>query len=50
MAEGKDALLIAYHRDAVEALNRAAREQWAGLGHLSGPELEAPGGRRYPGR
>ena len=47
MAGGSDALLVAYHRDAVEALNRAAREVWGNLGHLSGPELAAPGGRRY---
>ena len=38
---------MAYHRDSVEALNRAAREVWEKLGKLSGPELEAPGGRRY---
>ena len=47
VAEGRDALLVAYHRDSVEALNRAAREAWQKLGKLSGPELEAPGGRRY---
>jgi hypothetical protein len=47
VAEGKDALLVAYHRDAVETLNRAAREIWERLGRLAGPELEAPGGRRY---
>ncbi|MGH9107797.1 MAG: MobF family relaxase [Acidimicrobiales bacterium] len=47
VAEGKDALLLAYHRDTVEALNRVAREAWEGLGRLSGPEVEAPGGRRY---
>jgi hypothetical protein len=47
VAGGGDALLIAYHRDAVEALNRAAREAWAKLGRLSGVELAAPGGRRY---
>lgn len=47
VAGGGDALLVAYHRDAVEALNRAAREVWGKLGHLSGPELAVPGGRRY---
>ena len=47
VADGKDALLVAYHRDAVERLNGAARLVWAELGHLSGPELEAEGGRRY---
>ena len=47
VVDGKDALLVAYHRDAVERLNGAARLVWEELGHLSGPELEAEGGRRY---
>ena len=47
VAEGKDALLVAYHRDAVERLTGAARVVWEELGHLLGPELEAEGGRRY---
>ncbi len=47
VADGRDALLLAYHRDAVERLNRAARGSAGKLGLLSGPELEAPGGRRY---
>ncbi len=47
IVEGKDALLVAYHRDAVERLNGAARLVWEELGHLSGPELEAEGGRRF---
>ncbi len=47
VAEGREALLVAFHRDSVEALNRAAREAWQRLGKLSGPELEAPGGRSY---
>jgi conjugative relaxase-like TrwC/TraI family protein len=47
VAGGREALLVAYHRDSVEALNQAAREAWDKLGELSGPELEAPGGRRY---
>jgi hypothetical protein len=47
IADGRDALLVAYHRDAVETLNRAAREVWEKLGKLSGPEIEAPGGRHY---
>jgi hypothetical protein len=44
---GRDALMVAYHRDSVEVLNRAARAVWGRLSRLSGPELEAPGGRRY---
>ena len=47
VVEGRDALMVAYHRDSVEALNRAARAVWGKLGRLSGPELEAPGGRRF---
>jgi len=47
VAAGREALLVAYHRDSVEALNRAARNAWDKLGELSGPELMAPGGRRY---
>ena len=47
VTDGRDALLVAYHRDAVERLNRAARAAWGNLGRLSGPELETPGGRRY---
>jgi hypothetical protein len=47
VADGRDALLIAYHRDAVETLNKVAREVWEKLGKLSGPEIEAPGGRCY---
>ena len=43
----EDVLLVAYHRDAVERLNGAARLVWEKLGQLSGPELEAQGGRRY---
>ena len=39
--------MLAYHRDSVETLNRAARAVWGKLGRLSGPELEAPGGRRF---
>ena len=47
VASGRDALMVAYHRDSVETLNRAARAVWGKLGRLSGPELEAPGGRRF---
>jgi hypothetical protein len=47
VAEGGNALMLAYHRDTVDMLNRAAREVWEMLGKLSGAELEAPGGRRY---
>jgi conjugative relaxase-like TrwC/TraI family protein len=44
---GRDALLLAYRRDNVEALNQGARELFERAGRLTGPELTAPGGRRY---
>jgi hypothetical protein len=47
VAEGRDALMLAYHRDTVEMLDGAARDVWEELGKLSGPELVAPGGRGY---
>ncbi|HMK97621.1 MAG TPA: AAA family ATPase, partial [Acidimicrobiales bacterium] len=47
VGKGRDALLVAYHRSSVDTLNQAARAIWERLGRLSGPELEAPGGRRY---
>jgi len=47
IGKGSDALLVAYHRSSVDTLNQAARAMWDRLGRLSGPELEAPGGRRY---
>ncbi len=39
--------MLAYRRDNVEALNQTARRLWEQAGLLSGPELIAPGGRRY---
>jgi hypothetical protein len=45
--DGKDALLVAYHREAVDALNGAARLVWEELGNLSRPELEVDGGKGY---
>ncbi|MGD0876284.1 MAG: hypothetical protein ABSA14_15060 [Acidimicrobiales bacterium] len=44
---GRDPLLLAYRRDNVETLNRAARDLWGRSGRLTGPELVAPGGRTY---
>ncbi len=44
---GRDPLLLAYRRDNVETLNRAARDLWERSGRLTGPELLAPGGRAY---
>src|SRR6185369_6314219 len=39
--------MYAWQRRNVEALNQAARARWEAARRLSGPELEAPGGRRY---
>ncbi len=47
MNAGQDTLMLAYKRQNVEALNQAARRLWEAAGLLSGPELVAPGGRRY---
>ncbi len=44
---GQETLMLAYRRDNVEALNLTARHLWETAGLLSGPELTAPGGRRY---
>jgi conjugative relaxase-like TrwC/TraI family protein len=47
VAAGRDAVMLAWRRDSVERLNQSARQAWAAMGRLEGPELEAPGGRRY---
>jgi len=47
VAAGSDTVLLAWRRQTVNGLNTAARAAWAGMGQLTGPELEAPGGRRY---
>ena len=47
VSAGRDTLLLAYRRSSVEALNQEARMAWGEMGQLSGPEIEAPGGRRY---
>lgn len=47
IAAGQETLMLAYRRDNVEALNLTARRLWETAGLLSGPELTAPGGRRY---
>src|ERR1039458_9479070 len=44
---GRDPLLLAYRRENVEMINRAARDLWERSGRLTGPELVAPGGRTY---
>ena len=47
VAAGREALLVAYHRDSVESPQPGGPGGVGKLGELSGPELEAPGGRRY---
>ncbi len=44
---GKDAAMYAWRRTNVDELNRHARDRFAIDGRLSGPDLIAPGGRRY---
>lgn len=46
-AQRKDTALLAWRRTDVEALNRLARHRWDQAGHLYGPDLTMPGGRRY---
>jgi hypothetical protein len=43
----REPLLLAWRRADVDELNTTARVAWEDLGRLSGPELEAPGGRHY---
>ena len=45
--QGLDTMMLAWRRASVDALNAAARSVWAESGRLSGPEIKAPGGRRY---
>ncbi len=47
VAAGRNSLLLAYRRDSVEALNQVARTLVERAGGLTGPEIIAPGGRRY---
>lgn len=46
-AAGHDTALFAWRRVNVDELNRRARTLVGAAGQLTGPELEAPGGRRY---
>lgn len=46
-AAGRDTVLLAWRRRDVAALNARARQHLVDTGRISGPELEAPGGRRY---
>ncbi len=44
---GCDSMMLAWRRTNVDALNRAARHVCDERGLLDGPEITAPGGRRY---
>ncbi len=44
---GRDAAMFAWRRANVGELNRRARQRAGEAGRLTGPELQAPGGRRY---
>lgn len=44
---GADTVLLAWRRADVAALNQAARTDQIAKGHVTGPDIEAPGGRRY---
>jgi len=47
VAAGANSVILAWRRASVERLNQQARAAWADMGHLRGPELQVPGGRRY---
>jgi ATP-dependent exoDNAse (exonuclease V) alpha subunit len=44
---GKETVLLAWRRRDVAALNERARQRRVAAGAITGPEIEAPGGRRY---
>lgn len=44
---GADTLMLAWRRANVDALNHLARHAYTERGWLTGPEITAPGGRRY---
>jgi conjugative relaxase-like TrwC/TraI family protein len=44
---GREAVLMAWRRSDVTALNERARQRFVDAGLVAGPELEAPGGKRY---
>jgi conjugative relaxase-like TrwC/TraI family protein len=44
---GREAVLMAWRRSDVVALNERARERFVAAGLVAGPELEVPGGKRY---
>jgi conjugative relaxase-like TrwC/TraI family protein len=47
VAAGKDSAMLAWRRANVAELNLRGRAWWAEEGRIEGPEVVAPGGRRY---
>jgi conjugative relaxase-like TrwC/TraI family protein len=47
LSAGHDAVLLAWRRRDVAALNERARRSRVAAGEITGPEVEAPGGKRY---
>jgi conjugative relaxase-like TrwC/TraI family protein len=47
VSAGHRSALLAWRRDDVADLNRLARDRYDQAGHLTGPDLVAPGGRVY---
>jgi hypothetical protein len=47
LAAGHNAALLAWRRADVADLNRLARDHWARLGRLHGPDITMTGGRAY---
>ncbi len=45
--KGLDTVMLAWRRSSVDALNQLGREAYEERGWLAGPEITAPGGRRY---
>lgn len=45
--KGLDTVMLAWRRSSVDALNQLGREAYEDRGWLTGPEITAPGGRRY---
>jgi conjugative relaxase-like TrwC/TraI family protein len=44
---GKETVMLAWKRANVDALNQVGRQAYAERGLLTGPEITAPGGRRF---
>jgi conjugative relaxase-like TrwC/TraI family protein len=47
LSAGHETVLLAWRRRDVAALNERARQRRVAAGAITGPEIEAPGGKRY---